>query len=446
MTRRRPVDMRKSLTVGILRESRPDEFRAPLSPTDVLWLKRRKIDIEVESSSIRAFTDAEYKAAGARIVDKFRNASLLLGIKEPEAWRLYRNTVYMVFSHTIKGNPKNLPIIKESINRGVTLIDYEKITDSAGNRLCYFGRMAGICGAVDSLYYLGKKLRYKGIRNPFASIGPASSYSSFAELKSAMSRLSGIIRKNGFDRRISPFIIGITGHGHVSQGAGEILKLLNPIEIHPRDIKRFVRHQRKVHKKIYKIVFLREEKFRSKDKKGFYFEDYLAHPKRFESNLDRYLADLNILINGSYWDKRFPRLVTKDMIRRLYRRRFRLEFIGDISCDINGSVELTYKATNFFNPVYTYNPKRGEYTDGYRADGITILSRDNLPAELPQDASRDFGLLVRDYVYQIAAHGVKDITNHAAIPAEVRRAVMVQQKRLTPLYRHLRKNLRGKNI
>ena len=438
--------MRKGLTIGVLRERRPDEFRAPLSPPDVLWLKKRKIDIEVESSPARAFRDAEYKASGAKIVDKFKNASLLLGIKEPDAHSLYRNSVYMVFSHTTKGNSKNLSIIKESVNRNITLVDYEKITDGAGNRLCYFGRMAGICGTVDSLYYLGKRLKHKGIRNPFTAIRPASEYSSFRELKNAMSRLSNKIRKDGFDRRISPFIIGITGYGHVSQGASEILGPLDPIEIHPRDMERFVRHQGKVRNKIYKIVFLREEKLRSKDKKGFYFEEYLRHPQKFESNMDRYLPHLNILINGSYWDKKFPRLVTKSMIRRLYGKRFRLEFIGDISCDIAGSVELTYKATTFFNPTYTYNPKKDEYADGYKTDGIAILSRDNLPTELPKDASRDFSLLVREYVYQVAAHGVKDIANHVAIPAEVRRAVIVQQKKLTPPYRHLRSILRSKAL
>lgn len=433
--------MRKSLVVGVLKETRPREFRAPLTPADVLWLKKHKIAVEVESSPQRIFKDREYKRYGAKIVDRFKKASLLLGIKEPESSSLYRNKIYMVFSHTIKGQAKNMPLLKECIKKRIILVDYEKIVDTHGKRLVYFGRSAGICGLVDSLYYLGKKLDWKGIENPFTMIRPASHYSSLKDLKNDVVKMGDKIHKKEFDRRISPFIIGITGHGHVSQGVAEVLSLLHPVEIHPKDMQRFVQHQRKVRSRVYKIVLHREEKFRSKRRDGFYFEDYLKYPKRFESNLDVYLPHLNILIHTSYWDKRYPRLVTKKMMRRLYKRGFRLEFIGDLTCDINGSIELTYKVTTIDNPTFTYNPKNDKFIDGYQQDGITILARDNLPAELPKDASRDFSTLVREYVYQIAAHGIKDITNHMAIPKEIRQAVMVQDRRLTKPYEYLKKFL-----
>jgi len=433
--------MRKSLTVGILREARQDELRVPLSPADVQWLKSRKIATEVESSSNRIFKDSEYKKAGARIVGKIKNASLLVGVKEPNPLDIYRDKVYMIFSHTIKGLAKNMPLIKESIRKGVTLIDYERIVDLHGNRLVYFGRLAGICGTVNSLHYLGKKLEWKGIENPFSVIKPVSKYSSLKEIKNDMLRLHYRIYKKGLSKKISPFIIGITGHGHVSQGVNEILKPLNPIEIHPKDMQSFVRHQRYARNSVHKIVMLREEKFRAKDKKGFYFEEYLKSPNKFESNLDQYLTSLNILINGSYWDKRYPRLVTKKMVRRLYKRKFRLEFIGDISCDIKGSIELTYKTTGISDPTYTYDPREDRYVDSYKTEGITILARDNLPTELPKDASRDFSTLVREYVYQLAAHGVKDIANHVAIPREVRQAVIVQDKRLTSPYSYLKRRI-----
>ncbi len=431
--------MRKSLTVGILREARQDEPRAPLTPQDALWLRERKITLEVQASCARVFKDTEYEKCGAVIVDKFRNAALILGIKEPAPLSLINNKVYMAFSHTIKGNPSKMYILKEAIRRGVTLIDYEKIADPDGKRLVYFGRMAGICGTIDALHYLGKKLRHDGIKNPFASIKPAHQYPS---LKAAMRDISGLsekIRRNGLDRRLSPFIIGITGHGHVSQGAAETLNPLCPIEIHPRDMQRFVRHQKKMNNRIYSITFLREEKFRGKEKRGFYFEEYLKYPDRFESNLDRYLPHLNLLINGAYWDSRYPRLVTREMARKLYKKNFRLNFISDISCDITGSIELTYKAVHTTEPTYTYDPKKDGFSDGYGREGITILARDNLPAELPKESSREFSRMIREYVYQIAAHGITDITNHAAIPAEVRRAVVVQRKKLTPPYAYLKR-------
>ena len=368
--------MRKSLTVGILREARQDEPRAPLTPQDALWLRERKITLEVQASCARVFKDTEYEKCGAVIVDKFRNAALILGIKEPAPLSLINNKVYMAFSHTIKGNPSKMYILKEAIRRGT----------------------------IDALHYLGKKLRHDGIKNPFASIKPAHQYPS---LKAAMRDISGLsekIRRNGLDRRLSPFIIGITGLGHVSQGAAETLNPLCPIEIHPRDMQRFVRHQKKMNNRIYSITFLREEKFRGIEKRGLYFEEYLKYPDRFESNLDRYLPHLNLLINGAYWDSRYPRLVTREMARKLYKKNFRLNFISDISCDITGSIELTYKAVHTTEPTYTYDPKKDGFSDGYGREGITILARDNLPAELPKESSREFSRMIREYVYQIAAH------------------------------------------
>ncbi len=430
--------MRKSLVVGILRETKPGEFRASLSPFDVAWLRKRGIDIEVESDPQRIFKDSAYKKAGAKIIKRFQKATLLVGIKEPEPANLYSDKVYMVFSHSIKGQAGSIPLLKECIKKGITLVDYEKITDVQGKRLVYFGKFAGICGFVDSLYYLGKKLEWKGIDNPFTMIRPASKYRSFNALKSDIMKMSARISKRGFNEKISPFILGITGHGHVREGVWEVLKLLNPIEIHPRDMEKFVHHQKHINNRIYKIVLHREEKFRSKTGINFYYEEYFKKPENFESNLDLYLPHLNLLIHTSYWDKRYPRLVTKKMIDDLYKKRFRLGFIGDISCDIHGSIELTNKATTIDNPTYTYNPVDGSYIDGYKSEGVTIMARDNLPTEMPKIASNDFSGLVREYVYQIAAHGITDITNHIAIPREIRQAVIIQDKKLTAPYEYLK--------
>lgn len=429
--------------VGILSETHDKlERRTPLTPTDTRWLIKKGVKVEVESSKIRIFKNEQYKKAGAKVLDRCKEANLLLGVKQPEASNIHKDKIYMVFSHTIKGQPENIPLLKQFKKRRVTLIDYEKITDLHGRRLVYFGRFAGICGLIDSLHYLGKKLEYKGIKNPFEAIKPAYQYGSLSQVIQAMVGVSNVISRKGFDSRISPFIIGITGHGNVSDGVQRVLRPLNPIEIHPKDILKFVRHQKYVYNKIYKIVFLREEKLRSKNGSGFYFEEYLKYPVRFESNMDIYLPYLNILIHTSYWDSRYPRMVTKKMINRLSRRKtFRLDFIADISCDINGSIELTYKSTTQDNPIFTYDPKKKIFVDGYKQDGITILAVDNLPAELPKDSSEHFSGLIRDYVYQIAAHGVKDITNHTAIPQEIRQAVITQGGRLTRDFGYLKRYL-----
>ena len=432
--------MRKPFVVGILKEStEKQERRAPLTPSDVLWLKELGIDTEVQSGSIRIFKDSEYKKCKAKIVDRFEKASILVGIKPPKTEELYTNKIYTIFSHTIKGQNENKPLLKECINKKITLIDYEKITDINGKRLVYFGRFAGICGLADSLYYLGKKLAYKGIKNPFLALKPAYKYKSFEELKQKIRNLNNQIRKNGFDKKIAPFIIGITSHGNVSSGAQEVLDLLYPTQIHAKDILNFMHRRRHPRNRIYKVIFDRNQRLRPKKGSGYCFREYLKRPKKFESNMDKFLPHLNILINTTYWDTRYPRLVTKDTIDKLYNRNFRLEFIADISCDINGSIELTNKSTTIDNPVFTYIPRHRKYKDGYIKEGIAILARDNLPAELPAAASNNFSNMIREYIYQIAVHVTKNITTHLILPREIRSAVITQNGKLTKPFIHLKR-------
>lgn len=436
--------MRQNLAVGLLRETKSFEHRTPLVPSDVEWLIKRGVKVEVESSMNRVFSDGEYRRMGARIVEKSGEASLLVGIKEPRVHDLHSHKIYMVFSHTAKGQAQNMPLLRACLKKKITLIDYEKIVDLNGARLVFFGKFAGICGIVDSLHYLAGKMDHKGIRNPLSMIQPAHEYDSLKDLKLAFEEVERHIKRKGFPDELSPFIVGITGHGNVSRGVQEILEMFDPVEIHPRDMPAFVRHQRKQRHRIYKIVFLREEKFRSKEGKGFYFEEYLKHPKNFESNLDGYIPYINILIHTAYWDSKYPRLVTKNMIDDLsVKEPFRLEFIGDLSCDVKGSIEITHKATSPDRPTFTYNPRTKKFKDGHQSEGITVLAVDNLPAELPRDASDDFSGLIRDYVYQIAAHGINDITNHMAIPVEIRNAVVTQNGGLTKNSSYLKKFLPG---
>jgi len=248
--------MRKSLVVCILRETKYKEYRAPLTPKDVGWLIRRGIDVEVESSPTRIFKDQEYQNYGARIVDKIHEASLLLGIKEPQIEDLHERKIYMIFSHTTKGQSKNMSLLEQCIQKNITLIDYEKIIDRRGNRLVYFGRFAGVCGAIDSLHFMGKKLKWLGIENPFLLIKPASHYSSLKIAKQALKQAHLQIMGLGFKENSSPFIIGVTGHGSVSGGVQEVLDILDPVEIHPKDMLEFVQDKKKMHHKLHKKYLL----------------------------------------------------------------------------------------------------------------------------------------------------------------------------------------------
>ena len=433
--------MRKSLVVGILPESKNEwERRAPLRPKDVSWLVNKNILVEVTSSPQRIYKDDQYARSGAKIVSNFKKANFLVGIKEPPVDTLIPDSVYMVFSHTTKGQEYNRNLLAAFIKKKITLIDYEHITGSLGQRLVYFGRYAGICGMIDTLHVFGRKAELQNNPNPFSDLKSAVHYGTYVSAKKALEQVVNKIRNNGFDNNITPFVIGILGHGNVSRGAQEILEYIGAVDIHPRDIDILSRSHTSHKKTIYKLVFQREEKLRSKKGKSFYFEEYLKHPERFESNLDGSLPFLNILVNASYWDKRYPRLVSEAMLRRLYGTNpgFRLSVIGDVSCDIKGTIEITKKATTSLEPAFVYDPVSRKISNDLSSSGIAVMAVDNLPCEFPKESSGEFAEQVREYVYQIAAHGITDVTNHHALPNVIRNAAVTQNGTLTHRFKYLK--------
>jgi len=180
--------MKSNLVIGILKETRStSECRAPLTPKDVALLIKKGIEVEVESDAKRIFDDSAYKKAGAKIVKELKGASIIVGIKNPALKKIMRDKIYLLFSHTIKGQKENIPFLKKMLSCNCTLIDYEKIVNSAGKREVYFGRFAGICGAIDSLFYFGRKTAAQGIKNSFEKLKPAHKYSSLAEVNCYLS-------------------------------------------------------------------------------------------------------------------------------------------------------------------------------------------------------------------------------------------------------------------
>lgn len=433
--------MRKSLVVGLLPESKNEwERRTPLRPKDVAWLIKKNISVEVTSSHLRIYKDSQYARAGAKIVTSFKKANLLIGIKEPPIDTLLPGAVYMVFSHTTKGQESNRNLLAAFLKKKITLIDYEHITGSLGQRLVYFGRYAGICGMIDTLHVFGRKAKLQNNPNPFSDLNSSVLYGSYGSAKKALEQIVTNIKKNGFDKNMTPFVVGILGHGNVSRGAQEVLDYMGAVEIHPRDIDILSRSHTSHKNTIYKLVFQREEKLRSRTGKAFYFEEYLKHPELFESNLDESLPFLNILINSSYWDQRYPRLLSEAMLRRIYGTKpdFRLSVIGDLSCDINGTIEITKKATTPLEPAFVYDPVSKKISDDLSQVGIAVMSIDNLPCEFPKESSMEFAEQIREYVYQIADHGITDVTKHHALSNVIRNAVVTQNGKLTRRFKYLK--------
>ena len=414
------------------------ERRAPLVPEDVRELKEKHgIETVVQSSPIRVFKDEEYREAGAIISDK-PDAPFVFGIKEIPVHVFEEGKTYIFFSHTIKGQPYNMPMLKRMLELKTTLIDYERIVDDNGRRLIAFGKFAGIAGMIDTLWALGKRLEWEGLKTPFLHIKRAYEYHSVKELEEESEKIGREIKEEGLPPEITPFVVGFAGYGNVSTGAQEVLDLLPVKEITPEEL--FTLKDDRY--TIYKVVFKEEHMVERKDGGKFELQEYYHHPEKYKGVFEKYLPYLTVLVNAIYWDERYPRLVTKKYLKENYEPgRSKLKVIGDISCDIEGGVECTLRATEPDEPVYVYNPQKEEITMGYKGDGVVVLAVDILPSEVPRDASIYFSHILKGFVPDIVNASYPPGFENCTLPPVLKRAVIVYKGELTPDYRYLEKYL-----
>lgn len=431
--------------IGVRREDMYAwERRVPLVPEDVRLLTQGGLSFLVQSSTKRAFTEDEYRAAGCTVVDQLNDCLLVIGLKEIPVGALSRGVVYLFFSHTIKGQPANMPMLQRLLDLGCTVIDYERIVDESDRRLIFFGNYAGFAGAIDTLWTLGRRLAREGIVTPFETIGQASTYSSLDEAKDAVRAVGEKIADTGLPDAVAPLVIGVAGYGNVSKGAQEILDLLPVEEIPSADLLSEPRGSRELLRQpILKVVFKEEDTvLRLDPDEPFELQEYYDYPERYRGAFERYLPFLHILINCIYWEPRYPRLVTKDATRRLYAAgQPRLRVIGDISCDVEGGVEVTVKATEPDDPVYVYLPEEDRAVSGVEGAGPVIMAVDILPSELPREASAYFSSILKDFVPAMASADYSVDFDSLDLPPELKRAVIAHKGQLAPNYRYLEKHL-----
>ncbi len=425
-------------TVGVRKEDRYAwERRVPLVPADAAELQRKHgIRVIVQSSEKRAFPDADYRRVGIEVQDSLDEAPVIFGIKEIPLERLEPGKTYVFFSHTIKGQAYNMPMLQRILDLGCTLIDYERIVDENNRRLIFFGNYAGLAGMIETLWAFGRRLAYEGIDNPFDSLDRPLAYPDLDTAKAAIASVGERIARDGLP---FPLVIGFAGYGNVSRGAQEILSLLPVEEVSPEELIGFSPSSNRV---VYKVVFKEKDMVAPVDSGAeFDLKEYYTHPERYRGVFARYLPHLDILVNCIYWEPRYPRLVTKEWVRENYPGA-RLRVIGDISCDVEGAIEATVKATEPDNPVYVYDPVQDRAIDGVEEDGPVIMAVDILPSELPREASIHFSSVLKRFVPAIAAADYGVEFSHLALPPELKRAVIVHRGALTPDYRYLEKFLR----
>ncbi len=434
------------VTIGIRKEDKNiHERRTPIIPNHVQELiNAHSIDFIVQTSNIRVFTDDEYAEAGARIQDDLSEADIVFSIKELPLDFIRPSKTYVFFSHTIKGQEHNMPMLKKLLENKCTLIDYEKVVNEKGFRLIFFGRHAGLAGMLDAFWALGKRLDYESISNPFGSIGRAIYYLNLNEAKSVVAELGENIKAIGLPKALTPFIIGIMGYGNVSKGVQEILDELPLQDIEPSDFRSFIENGEFSPNLIYKIVFKEEDLVEPiSDEDRFELQDYYDHPEKYRSKFEPYISHMTILMNCIYWDERYPRFVTKSKLKELFSEgvESRLKVIGDISCDIEGTIEATVYSTDPGNPIYVYNPFEDTATDGWEGKGPVILAVDTLPSELPRESSEDFSKILLDFIPEIVEADYSVDFDQLDLPPPIKNAVIAYHGELTPNYKHIEKFL-----
>ncbi len=325
---------------------------------------------------------------------------------------------------------------------GNTLIDYEKMVDEKGRRVLYFGNYAGHAGMVDTLWALGRRLDVEGLPHPFRGLEPAHCYQSLVELKEAVGKLAWRIVKNGLPRELGTVVFGFFGYGHVSQGAQEIFDLLPVETVRPADVRKLVEANAGAPGRLYKTVFHEEDMVKPVDpSRTFDLQDFYENPQAYRPVTEEVVPYLTAIVNGIYWTPKFPKYVTKAFLKKLYggSSRPRLKVVGDITCDINGSIESTVQATDSEDPVYVYDPAADRAVLGFEGNGPAVLAVYNLPAELPLESSTYFSGKLKDHVPAIAAADFAGRFETCGLPDVLRRAVILYRGALTPDFAYLAK-------
>jgi saccharopine dehydrogenase (NAD+, L-lysine-forming) len=374
------------LRIGIVREGKiPPDKRVPLLPDQCVEVlnKYQGLSITIQPSDIRCITNSEYANLEIKLDEDLSSCDILLGIKEVPAHLLIPEKTYLFFSHTIKKQPHNKHLLQTALEKKITLIDYECLTESSGKRVIAFGRFAGIVGAYNAILNYGKKFNLFELKRAYQCFD-------YADIRRELNKI-----------KLPPVKIILTGGGRVGTGAMEVLEANGIKKVSPDDF---------INLKFEVPVYTQlnsKDYHKRKDNSAWNNDEFHAHPELYESTFKRFLPVTDILIAGAYWDPAAPMLFSKeDMLHD-----FNIKVIADITCDIGGSIPSTIKPSTIYDPCYDYNPLTSGLEAPFSAEqNITVMAIDNLPGEIPRDASRDFGeQLIQNvfpYMFGPDPHGI----------------------------------------
>lgn len=428
--------------LGIRREDKDRwERRAPLAPFHVQQLVNQGIDVVVQPSPVRIFPNDAYESAGAKVQEDLSAADTIIGVKEIPSEKLLDDKTYMFFSHTIKAQPSNMPMLDMMLRKNIRLIDYERIVDRDGNRLVRFGRHAGIAGMIDMIRALGSRFIALGHNTPFLHLGFSHMYTSLDMAKQAVAAVGEEIALKGVPNALAPMIFVFTGgDGACSKGAREIFELLPHKYVRPDQLAELSQSRDPGHRfRLYGcVVSSKDYVVPNNPGEVFHKRHYYEHPEEYTSLFHQKIAPYaSVVVNGVYWDERFPRLLTKAQMKELGSKR--LFGIADLSCDVGGGIEAVSRATSIDEPTYIYDPSSETTTTSVDGKGVIIMAVNNLPTEIPMEASCHFGDSLLPHLPAIVR---SDPTlpyeeMYQDLPAEAYGAVITAHGELTPPYQYI---------
>jgi alanine dehydrogenase len=400
------------IKIALIKEGKvPKDKRVALTPYQARQVMERfpEVDLVAQTSDIRCFTDQDYLNEGIHVVDSVDDCDILLGVKEVPIPNLIANKTYFFFSHTIKKQPYNQPLIREVISKKIRLIDYETLTDETGKRIIAFGRWAGIVGAYNGIWTFGKRYNLFDIRR-------ASECFDLEDLKTEYEKV-----------KLPAIKIALTGGGRVAKGAMEVLHGMNIRKVTPAA---FIEEQFEY--PVFTQLNTRDYHVR-KDGGEFSRHEFYENPELYDADFLKYAKVTDLLIAAAFWDPNSPVLFKREDI---LKTDFKINIVADITCDIEGSIPSTKKPSTIEDPVYDYNPSDNEVESAFTDEGnITVMAVDNLPCELPRDASESFGNeLLNNVLPELLSDDSREVIKRATITAD---------GDLTPVYEYLRDYVNG---
>lgn len=399
--------------IGIIREGKvPADRRVPLTPAQCKTLLEAhpELDLVVQRSPVRAYTDDEYAAAGVPLVDELEDRELIIGIKEVPVEQLLVGKSYLFFSHTIKEQPHNRKLMHAVIEKGITLMDHEVLTDPQGNRVLAFGYWAGVVGAYNGIR------AWEAIHEGVSGLQPAHECRDLNEMEQHLHNYT--LPKN--------LRIVLTGGGRVGKGAMGVLERTGVERVTPKD---FLEKDHDA--PVYTVLGSSDLYVRNDgmpfDKAAFHTDPsgHRAHFKPFADRAQLYIA-------CHFWDPRGPKILRRE---DLADPQCSLRVVADISCDIDGPIDSTVRASTIAEPFYGYSPDTGTEVPMGTPGSVTVMAVDNLPCELPRDASETFGNdLIARVMPALLGTDVDGIVD---------RATIVREGTLTERFGHLKDYANG---